>query len=150
MYRHVSFFLELLMAMRQIYIFLWTISPHGDETRYAVTASHGRLDMLQLLKAKDCPWDSRTCGEATGIGFLEMLQWARRHGCPWDSSTCERAAANGHLDVLRWTVANGCSWDKQICRDKAIPHQFNKHQHIADWVDQSNWMDEEYQPSFSI
>ncbi|CAN0532375.1 unnamed protein product, partial [Ectocarpus sp. 12 AP-2014] len=41
-------------------------------------------------------------------GHLEVLVWARENGCPWNERTCVNASRGGHDDVLRWAIANGC------------------------------------------
>jgi hypothetical protein len=35
-----------------------------------------------------------------------MLQWAHANGCPWDSKTCAKAAGIGHLTMLQGAHAN--------------------------------------------
>jgi hypothetical protein len=72
----------------------------------------GRLDMLQWLRADDCPW-GRSVGLLRGAfcGQLAAMVWAHAEGCPWHPRTCYAAAKYGHLDVLQWAHANGCPWD---------------------------------------
>jgi hypothetical protein len=45
----------------------------------------GHLEVLQWLRANECPWDEGTCRWAAKCGKLEVLQWARANGCPWDT-----------------------------------------------------------------
>ena len=71
-------------------------------------AGSGQLEVLQWLRANDCPWDEKTCSQAACVGHLEVLQWARANGCPWVARTCRGAAGGGHLETLQWLRANGC------------------------------------------
>ena len=41
-------------------------------------------------------------------GHLAVLQWARARGCPWNEYTCGNAAESGNLAVLQWARAQGC------------------------------------------
>jgi len=34
-------------------------------------------------------------------GHLEVLQWLRANDCPWDKDTCSHSAGDGHLEVLQ-------------------------------------------------
>ena len=76
-------------------------------------AKGGQLEILKWLRANGCPWNKWTCAEAEGNGHLEVLKWLRDNGCPWDEYTCSHAAARGHLEVLKWARANGCPWDER-------------------------------------
>ena len=89
----------------------------NPETAYLCgSAAEGRqLEVMQWLRANDCPWGRNTCSNAAYGGHLEVLQWAHEHGCPWDESTCSGAARKGHLEVLQWARANGCPWDEKTC-----------------------------------
>ena len=51
------------------------------------------------------------CEAAARSGQLEVLQWLRANDCPWDKYTCAHAAGGGHLEVLQWLRANDCPWD---------------------------------------
>jgi len=67
----------------------------------------GRLEVLRWARARDCPWDERTCAWAAKGGHLDVLKWLRPF-CPWDARTCSYAAERGHLEVLRWARDHGC------------------------------------------
>ena len=120
----------------------------------------GRLPELQLLRAKECPWDWMTCAMAAMGGHLTLLQWAIANGCPldnnesmivematlkgelqvvqwaisnnypWDKGTCVSAAIGGHLGVLQWLRANGCPWDAATCSAAAM----NGHLAVLQWA----------------
>ena len=82
-------------------------------------ARSGQLEMLQWLRANDCPWDIETCTSAAVHGHFEVLQWLRANGCPWDASTYGMATRQGHLDILQWaraTAARGAG--KRSCTRK--------------------------------
>jgi hypothetical protein len=42
---------------------------------------------------------------AASGGHLEVLKWARDSDCPWDSRTCSEATKNGHFEALRAALA---------------------------------------------
>jgi hypothetical protein len=50
------------------------------------------MEVLQWLRAHDCPWHEHICAYAAEGGHLEVLQWAREHECPWNEETCQHAA----------------------------------------------------------
>ena len=52
-----------------------------NNPKYRVRYREGHLEVLQLLRKNDCPWDEWTCREAAEGGHLEVLQWARENGC---------------------------------------------------------------------
>ncbi len=80
-----------------------------------IAAGNEKPVMLQWLRARECPWDERTCANAACGGHLETLKWARANGCWWDERTCWNAAREGHLEVLQWARANGCPWNDMVC-----------------------------------
>ena len=52
----------------------------------------------------------QTFEKAARHGDLNVLEWLRANDCPWDKETCEDAARNGHVNILEWareTVALG-------------------------------------------
>ena len=48
------------------------------------------MEVLQLLRENDCPWDASTCHAAALGGHLAVLRWARERNCPWNASTLLR------------------------------------------------------------
>ena len=92
------------------------LSKLWGERTCGFAANGGRLEVLQWLRAKGCPWGTWvSCGAAFG-GQLEVLQWMRAQypPCPWNSDVCSFAALGGHLEVLRWARSQGCSWDERV------------------------------------
>lgn len=91
-----------------------------DITAYA--ASHGLLNLLQLLHKSGCRlnddlkyahengcrWNEYTCSKAAENGHLKIIQYARSHGCPWTAHTVRNAIAKGHSVVAEWAIAHGC------------------------------------------
>ena len=59
-------------------------------------ARNGNVELLQFLRGKECPWDSRTCHYAARYGHLECLEYARENGCPFDEE------ASGSEWSLEW------------------------------------------------
>ena len=78
-------------------------------------AGGGHLEVLQWLRANDCPWVMNTCSRAVEGRHLEVLQWARANGCQWNERTCTWAAWWGRLEILKWAHENGCPWDAKTC-----------------------------------
>ena len=88
---------------------------HGSTRNHFLTvqfswycARNGFLKLLQWAKINHCPWDSRTCSDASRHGRLELLQWVYENGCTWTSDTCSKAALNGHLEILVWLKTTNC------------------------------------------
>ena len=46
----------------------------------------------------------RFCEQMAEKGKLELLEFLRGKGCPWDEWTCEFAALNGHLECLKYAT----------------------------------------------
>ena len=90
----------LAVLQRVMYMNMNAVKQEPGLCTYA--ARHGRLDILQWLRMKGCPWNSDTCKGAAENGHLEVLKWAREHNCPWNEWTCASAAENGHLEILKW------------------------------------------------
>ncbi|KAG5190958.1 hypothetical protein JKP88DRAFT_217211 [Tribonema minus] len=54
---------------------------------------------------------------AAAHGRLRLLQWLRAHGFLWTRGICAAAACNKRIGVLEWALANGCEdQEKSICR----------------------------------
>jgi hypothetical protein len=47
----------------------------------------GNLGLLEAFAENGQTWDAETCAEAARGGYLEVVQWLRAKGCPWDSRT---------------------------------------------------------------
>ena len=90
-------------------------APCGHALATTCAAARGHLSRLQWARAQGCPWNTKTCSEASRGGHLALLQWARAEGCPWDWRTCSAAARGGHLALLQWARAEGCPWDWRTC-----------------------------------
>ena len=101
--------------------------PYMSPSWCTGAAKGGRLEVLEWLREKGCPWDSCTCSWAAWGGHLEVLKWLRENGCPWDDDmrwwdTCAiaNAAKGGHLEVVKWAKENGCPWDSRTCSEAAL------------------------------
>ena len=68
--------------------------------------------MLKWAREHSCPWDERTCENATMRGRTRVLKWARNHGAPWSWRTCALALDAGHLEALEWAVRHGAPMDR--------------------------------------
>ncbi|KAK9824761.1 hypothetical protein WJX74_005756 [Apatococcus lobatus] len=86
----------------------------------SIAASQGRLDMVQLLRAGGCPWNTDCMTSATSAGDLGMMQWMREQDppCPWSPACMKAAAQNGHLHLMQWMRAQDppCPWDETCIR----------------------------------
>jgi hypothetical protein len=80
-------------------------------------ARKGYASLLQWAWDRDRVCINRTMllQEAALHGRLDIIQWLRTKGCPWSASACSYAALNGHLEALKWMRANGCPWGLSIC-----------------------------------
>jgi len=70
-------------------------------------AKGGRLEVLQWLRRRGCPWHSDVTCYAVMRGDVDVLQWATSNGCPWGDWTCMPTTTDAHLDLLRWAIENG-------------------------------------------
>ena len=64
-----------------------------------------------VVEKGGAPMNCDTAAYAAKCGRLEMLQWLRSKGCPWDVTTLVSASLFGHVHVHDWAVENGCEWD---------------------------------------
>jgi hypothetical protein len=71
-----------------------------------VTAiQYHRLEIIEWLQYKECPFDERTCATAAlDSNAIELLTWLRQrpNPYPWRSDTCHNAALVGNLPLLQW------------------------------------------------
>lgn len=69
-------------------------------------ASLGRLDLMQIARARGCPFGLKTSANAAGKGHLKILKYLRGNGCPWNWTTYQAAARGGHRNILEWMCVN--------------------------------------------
>ena len=93
-------------------------------------ASGGHLQLLQLAREYDCPWDEHTFHCAARSGNFQMIKWARINGCRWDANTCTAAARLGKLEILQWLREENCPWDAKTCAVAAE----RAHLHVLEWA----------------
>jgi hypothetical protein len=93
-------------------------------------ASGGHLQLLQLAREYDCPWDENTFHCAARSGNFQLIKWARNNGCRWDANTCTAAARLGQLEILQWLREENCPWDAQTCAVAAE----RAHLHVLEWA----------------
>ena len=117
---------------RQLEVMQWLRANDcpWDEKTCAAAAQEGHLVMLQWARVNGCLMDRWTCANAALIGDLEILQWARDNNCPWSGTTCSQAAASGHLEVLMWAHENDCPWDLDTC----LLAYVNGHVEVLNWL----------------
>ena len=111
--------------------------PWGTRTS-SCAAIGGHLDVLQCIRSQDppCPWDSKNvCYWAALEGHLDMLRWARSQGCPWHEEMTYEAARNGHLKVLKWLIKEGCPYDLSKCR-RAAAWGGERTRKVLEWLDE--------------
>lgn len=60
-----------------------------------------RFVNIQIKKAELCQY----CAE---VGSLELLQMMRQLNYPWDVNTCIQALIRGHISIYLWAKKNGC------------------------------------------
>ena len=111
--------------------------PWGTRTS-SCAAIGGHLDVLQWIRSQDppCPWDSKNvCYWAALEGHLDMLRWARSQGCPWHEEMTYEAARNGHLKVLKWLIKEGCPYDLSKCR-RAAAWGGERTRKVLEWLDE--------------
>lgn len=66
----------------------------------------GRLDLLQIARARGCPFGLKTSANAAEAGHITILKYLRRNGCPWNWTTYQAAARGGHRNILEWMCVN--------------------------------------------
>ena len=93
-------------------------------------ASGGHLQLLQLAREYELPWDENTFHCAAQSGNIQLMKWARINGCRWDANTCTAAARLGKLEILQWLREENCPWDAKTC---AVAAQ-RAHLHVLEWA----------------
>jgi hypothetical protein len=58
------------------------------------------------------PHDVSTCAAAAAGEHVEVLQWLRANDCPWNFNIIQSAARGVHVPVLEWLAVNG--WDTSL------------------------------------
>ena len=69
---------------------------------------HGSINILQYLDNVFVFNSPGSCRYVASCGHLNILQWLRARDCPWGSNTLEFARYNGHAHVVQWALDNGC------------------------------------------
>ncbi|KAG5184432.1 hypothetical protein JKP88DRAFT_277227 [Tribonema minus] len=79
---------------------------------------HGRyLQLSSWLQDIGYPLDPSACMSAVHVGRLDILQWLRERGCPWDGERTMRhvtslrvtaVSCQKQLSTAEWALANGC------------------------------------------
>ena len=105
-------------------------APVLDEWMCAGAARHGKLEAIQWLRQRHCPWHAWTIVNAAIEGHLHVIEWARANGCSWNRQATMWAARNGHLEVLQWLRRYGCKWDEKACMWAAR----NGHLEVLKWL----------------
>ena len=67
----------------------------------AVAAGLGHMHVVKWLHERDVKLTSAACVNAARAGELEMLQMLREYNCPWNKSTCAAAAISGNPALTR-------------------------------------------------
>jgi hypothetical protein len=96
---------------------------HGRLEALSLFAST-KPETLTALGLLPCRW-------ACAHGRLEVLQWLRERGCPWESDTAELAAERGHLHILKWARENGCTWERDQIFQRAL--EWERYE-VTDWI----------------
>jgi hypothetical protein len=78
-------------------------------------ALHGKLQLLQWLRSRSCPWDECTVALNAGRGgSVPMLQWLATVTKPWSEGTVAdmltAAASCGKLAAAQWLKGRGAAW----------------------------------------
>jgi len=66
----------------------------------ALAAGKGSILILRLLHEKGCPWDERTCAEATTFRQWECFAYAYENGCPCELTAAARSYLRGQLHSI--------------------------------------------------
>ena len=85
-----------------------------------VGAERGHVQVVQwVVEELDFNPDRHLMSRAAIGGKLELVQWLRARGCPWDAAACAQAAEGGSFEVLQWLRAQGCPWNDNTCAEAA-------------------------------
>lgn len=103
------------LATKHPEILVWIYETLGDncpwdEDTFAAAAKHGRLDVMEYLRAKGCSWDEDACATAVEHGHIGVLCWLHVHGCPWDRSAITNRPSNNPRQqrCVDYVIANNC------------------------------------------
>jgi hypothetical protein len=117
-----------------------------SETHCREAAERSNLQLLQWLRARNCPWDSdavgcaaaaagskdillwlqqqqgavlteRTMCRAAGAGKAALVHWLHANGCPWSEDVLCYAAVGAHADLFKWLHLNGCPYTETTGED---------------------------------
>jgi hypothetical protein len=87
--------------------------PFGPEACSAA-AYGGQRRVLEFLRGRGVPWDTRTFHAAANAGNVPLCEWLLQNGAPWDIQTCSSAASGGQFETLLWLRQNGCPWGEHV------------------------------------
>ena len=86
-----------------------------DEQVSRAAAAVGSVEILEWLRAHDCPMDQSTMRTAIEHGHVDCVAWLR-HQCAigFGDEACKHAAKAGHALVLAYLHEQGCPWDEGV------------------------------------
>lgn len=62
----------------------------------------GNLDVLKILKEKNCPFDEYTFTLAVQREDISIIEWFYKHGCSYDSLSLMKAIESGNIRIIKF------------------------------------------------
>ena len=81
----------------------------------AAAVKNGKIDCIQYLRSKGCPWSDDFPKVAAEHDQLDCLQYLHKNGCPWNEDACEKAVHRDTSRCLQYLHENGCPWNEDAC-----------------------------------
>lgn len=90
--------------------------PDQDEAIEAAAKSES-MDMFKLILARGVDSvGALTFADVARCGTVDMMKLLRARGCAWDTESTFIAAMHDRLDALAHLIENGCPADRSACR----------------------------------
>ncbi|GFH44210.1 hypothetical protein CTEN210_00684 [Chaetoceros tenuissimus] len=74
-------------------------------------AKNGKVDCIEYLRSKGCPWAMDFTEAAAGNDQLDSLEYLHKSGCPWNQMACLKAVHGDASRCLQYLHENRCEWD---------------------------------------
>lgn len=79
---------------------------HSTASDVNLAAAEGHVEVLKLLRSHDM--NEITMSVSASMGRVHVLDWLLDQGVPHDWRVLMQAASRGHCDVVKWAFARAC------------------------------------------
>jgi hypothetical protein len=104
---------------------------------YFAFSSLEPIAVLTLARVRGLQWCRHLAEVSARSGKLELLQWLHVRGCPWDEpEVCRRAALSGNVNKLIWLQQVTAPWSAELKSEMLLSARWNTKLSAVKWLRQ--------------